>query len=518
MERKQRIRSRSSFLFLESVAMKLFHAIVKSLVKNFGNLGGSMVGVPIAGDIVVDAWDNWHKDGDMKQMLAEIEAYARQSVKEALAEAQKAVDAEAPNLAEDTRKQIIDYVSLVPASIRRSLRRPMDHTGLTVPPGWALRKANDLLPFLPARLPRFKAGDQPLPHTDLELIELIGQGGFGEVWKARHLDRPNVPLVALKFCLDAAAAKSLENERTLLDHIASAGKINGIDQLHYTHLRATPPCLEYEYVEGGDLTSLIADLHEKGKPDADLVARIVLQLAKIVAHAHQQKPPIIHRDLKPANILVRRLEKKLSFKIADFGIGALAAKKALLDYTTGKTKMSQQRLDTLLGAYTPFYASPEQVSGEFPDPRDDVHALGVIWYQLQTGNLTLMPLPSHWRQDLLDARMTEDHVAVLAACIGRVKDRPRNASDLAQHLERLLAPLTPSPTASLAPAVPSSTPQPLREPAPTAPPEPPTAKPKKLKEQHLANKEQSHRTRTILLAIAGVPLLLLGCGVLGYDE
>ena len=412
-----------------------------------------MIGVPIAGDLVIDAWDYWHKDNDIEKMRGELEAYARQSVKDALAEAQMAVAVEAPNLPAETRKKIIEYVSLVPASIRRSLRRPADHTGLTVPAGLALRKPNDLLPFLPATLPRFKAGDQPLPHTDLELIELVGQGGFGEVWKARHLDRPNAPLVALKFCLDTAAAKSLENERTLLDQIASAGRINGIVQLYYTHLRATPPCLEYEYVEGGDLTSLLAELHEKGKPDPSLVARIILQLTKIIAHAHQQKPAIIHRDLKPANILVRRVEKKLSFKIADFGIGALAAKKALLDYTTGKTKMSQQRRATLLGAYTPFYASPEQVGGDFADPRDDVHALGVIWYQLQTGNLSLMTLPSHWRQDLLDAGMPEAYVSILAACIGRLADRPGDAGDLAERLKKLLAPSVPlAPTPCPSPA------------------------------------------------------------------
>jgi hypothetical protein len=332
--------------------MKLIEAIVKSLVKNLGNLGGSLIGVPVAGDIVVNAWDYWHKD-DLKRMRAEIEAYARKSVQDAVAEARDVLAAVAPQLPEQVRRQIIQYASLVPAAIRRSLRRPEDHKGITAPPGLVLRKANDLLPFLPAKLPRFQTGEQPLAHTDLKLLELVGQGGFGEVWKAEHVDRPQEPLVALKFCLEMtpAAVKSLENELVLLDRM---GKTDGIVHLRYSHLRATPPCLEYEYVEGGDLTGLFTELHESGvKPKAEYIARIILELAEIIAQAHRQK--IVHRDLKPANILVSTTSREhrrqdLTFKIADFGIGALAARKALLDYTTGKSKMAQvlTRRSTLL--------------------------------------------------------------------------------------------------------------------------------------------------------------------------
>jgi hypothetical protein len=166
--------------------MSLFGAIVRSFVKNVGNFASGLVGVPIAGDIVLDAWDNWQKETDDKKRKAELEGYARKAIQEVLPEALAAVLEEAGAIPQPAQQLLVDYLCQVPASIRRSLRRPADETGTTVPPERALRSANDLLPFLPAKLPRFRPGDQPLPNSDLQLVDLLGQGGFGEVWKAVH--------------------------------------------------------------------------------------------------------------------------------------------------------------------------------------------------------------------------------------------------------------------------------------------------------------------------------------------
>src|SRR5205823_5369756 len=104
------------------------------------------------------------------------------------------------------------YLTQVPAMIRRSLRRPSDAKGSTVPPSLALKQPEDLLPFLPPRAPRFKPGDRPLPGVDWVLEEPLGVGGFGEVWKARHAHLTSKAPVALKFCLDASAVPVLRNE------------------------------------------------------------------------------------------------------------------------------------------------------------------------------------------------------------------------------------------------------------------------------------------------------------------
>ncbi len=104
---------------------------------------------------------------------------------------------------------------------------------------------------------RFRPGDRPLRDVDLELVRPLGMGGFGEVWLARNPSRPHLPPVVLKFCLDAEAARTLRREVSLLDRVAALGDHPGVVKLLDTYLAAETPCLEYEYVEGGDLAAWI---------------------------------------------------------------------------------------------------------------------------------------------------------------------------------------------------------------------------------------------------------------------
>ena len=191
---------------------------------------------------------------------------------------------------------------------RQSLRRPADPSGVTVPATLALRQAQDLLPLLPSRLPRFRPGDQPAGIGDWQLEELLGVGGFGEVWKARHRFFDGIAPVALKFCLDQAARERLlQYEATVLNQVMRQGKHPGIVPLLNAHLSMDPPCLKYEYIEGGDLSGLVRDSGQLPAERRHTLANDVLcRLAKIVGYAHRLKPPIVHRDLKPANVLVHR--------------------------------------------------------------------------------------------------------------------------------------------------------------------------------------------------------------------
>ena len=96
----------------------------------------------------------------------------------------------------------------------------------------------------------------------------------------------------------------------MLDRVMSEGRHGGIVPLLHTYLSADPPCLEYEFVEGGDLTGLIQEMHTGRTIKPDVANRLLLRLAEIVAFAHKAEPPIVHGDLKPANVLVRRTPRR----------------------------------------------------------------------------------------------------------------------------------------------------------------------------------------------------------------
>jgi serine/threonine protein kinase len=426
----------------------LFRLITKALLNV---VGAGILGE--AADLLLDAlpevaqdvWEWWHQEQTEEQKQAEVEQLARSldgEIREAAEQAVLEVAAEQPD---PVRQVLVVYLTQVPATVRRSLRRLPGPAGPTT---LRLRSPADLLPLLPTRLPRFRPGDRPLPGVDWELVELLGVGGFSEVWKARNPDFDGVPLVALKFCLNPASRDLLVHEAAVLNQVLRQGRHPGIVPLLQTYLHTDPPCLAYEYVEGGDLGGLIQAWHGPFGPLPDRLvaeaARVIGELADVLAHAHQLEPPIVHRDLKPANILVQRLpDGRTALRVADFGISGLVASQALHQERLG-TCRGQILVTALRGAHTPLYASPQQIRGEPADPRDDVHALGVIWYQLLTGDLTAgRPGGTRWMRRLAEVGMPPAQVDLLAACFeDNPMDRPASAVALAAALrEAMAAPL-----------------------------------------------------------------------------
>jgi hypothetical protein len=307
-------------------------------------------------------------------------------------------------------------------------------------------------PQKPARESRFRPGQCPLPGTDLELVELLGTGGFGEVWKAVNSQVRGLPPVALKFCLDPETQAVLRHEAEIVAQVLRHGRHEGIVPLLHTYLSADPPALEYEYVDGGDLTAYIrAGSDGQGTLSASKATRIVTRLAEIMAFAHRAQPAIVHRDLKPSNVLVERRGPKAALRISDFGIGGVSSRRILSQTSSGRGGDVAEAM--LKGTHTPLYASPQQVRGEPADPRDDVHALGVIWYQLLTGDLTTgAPTGRRWAAPLRQRGLSAGAVNLLASCFeSRAEDRP--ASAVALHKELLaLAPAAVGPAGAAVPA------------------------------------------------------------------
>jgi serine/threonine protein kinase len=196
----------------------------------------------------------------------------------------------------------------------------------------------------------------------------------------------------------------------------------------------------FEYVPGGDLTRLIRCWHQSRPAPDRLVrecVRLLYRLSEIVEGAHTLGPPVVHRDLKPSNVLLQPSgPNRVRLRVADFGIGGVAARQAIARTTSA----SEALTIGLRGAHTPLYASPQQREGQAPDPRDDVFALGVVGYQALVGDTTVSP-PAYMADELRERQVPDSVVRLLEDCLSEEpEDRPASAPALTRQLEQLLQP------------------------------------------------------------------------------
>jgi len=223
----------------------------------------------------------------------------------------------------------------------------------------------------------------------LEIIELLGQGGMGAVYKARQkqLDR----LIALKI-LPPQVAETEAFAQRFTREARSLARLSHphIVMVHdFGHTEAGLYYFIMEFVEGTDLRRVI----QAGELSPAEALAIVPQICEALQFAHEEG--IVHRDIKPENIL---LNKRGRVKIADFGLAKLLDRPATV-YTL--TQAGQK-----MG--TPHYMAPEQI--EHPgqvDHRADIYSLGVVFYEMLTGELPLgrFPLPS--KKVHIDVRLDE---------------------------------------------------------------------------------------------------------------
>ncbi len=335
------------------------------------------------------------------------------------------------------RDALYDYMLYLPVSVRQMFRRPSDPTGRTGVDKLEFYKPEQLMCYLPPRRPHFQAHATPEHLDNWELFELRGLGECSEVWLGRNPTDDSTGPAALKFAIDQETAKRIRSNQDMFVKVFNLNEVNGVVPLRAVYLDAELPCLESTYVYGYDLTGLINEWKWKfdaPKPEASM--KIVRRLAEIVGRAHAQG--IVHRDLKPSNVLVHPGDGgKFSLWITDFGWGQIEAERSLELARFGETSKSEQLRLSYRGAYTPLYASPQQHKREPVDTRDDVHALGVIWYQLlKRDPHVAAPVGDDWAEEFSRHGFTTSQARLLSACVAtRADRRPGDAKALADLLK-----------------------------------------------------------------------------------
>jgi serine/threonine protein kinase len=263
----------------------------------------------------------------------------------------------------------------------------------------------------------------------LDILELLGMGGMGIVYKARQprLDR----LVALKIlpmesAPHASFAERFNREARALAKLSHPGIVNVYDfgqsgQYYYFVM---------EYVDGMNLRELMNQKTVTPRQALELV----VQICAALQFAHDEE--VVHRDIKPENIL---LNKKGQVKIADFGLAKLLG--AVPD--TALT-MSQAAMGTLN------YMAPEQrQNAQGVDHRADIYSLGVVFYEMLTGEVPMGRFEAPSKRVQVDVRLDE---VVLKALEREPARRYQQVSEVKTNVENITA------TAPAAPASPAAQP------------------------------------------------------------
>ncbi len=263
----------------------------------------------------------------------------------------------------------------------------------------------------------------------LEILELLGKGGMGAVYKARQpgLDRlvavkilpvetSHDPTFAERFTREARALARLSHPNIVA--IYDFGQTEGL----YFFVM--------EYVDGVNLRQAI----QAGGMTPQNALTIVPQICDALQFAHDEG--IVHRDIKPENILI---DKRGRVKIADFGLAKLLG----LEHADHALTQTRQVMGTLR------YMAPEQMEGSHEvDHRADIYSLGVVFYELLTGELPIGRFAPPSKKVQIDVRLDE---VVLRALETEPEQRYQHASELKTSVDHITA--TPNVAAGHVPPI-----------------------------------------------------------------
>jgi len=247
----------------------------------------------------------------------------------------------------------------------------------------AVRAPAPTLPDVPPA--RYEPGD--VIAGKYRLVNLLGEGGMGAVWRARNMDLDVE--VALKL-IRAEATVTEATDRLLREAQAAAKLIDpGIVRVFdFGRSEQGNPFIVMELLEGEDLAAAI---QRRGRLSPKRAVRVLLPVMRALTIAHENG--IVHRDLKPENVFLSKTPNGLQPKVVDFGIAQLDKSQALRLTSTG----------ALMGS--PLYMSPEQAKGEPVDFRADIWGITAVLYEAITSK---QPFPGTNYNAVLCAIMLKD--------------------------------------------------------------------------------------------------------------
>jgi DNA-binding NarL/FixJ family response regulator/tRNA A-37 threonylcarbamoyl transferase component Bud32 len=204
------------------------------------------------------------------------------------------------------------------------------------------------------------------------LLELIGEGGIGAVFKARHIFIER--MVAVKFLHpevieDPLTMRSFQREATAIANIQHNNIVTIFD---FGISLNNEPYLVMELIKGSNLSDI---LQKDGKLPIKRALRLAIQICEGLDAAH--KEGIVHCDLKPANILIRSDGLREEVKLVDFGLVQLMPRH--------QSGLQQQLTNKYFICGTPLYMSPEQCSGKPVDASTDIYSFGCVLFEMITG-------------------------------------------------------------------------------------------------------------------------------------
>jgi hypothetical protein len=293
----------------------------------------------------------------------------------------------------------------------------------------AVEKYADGVPNASSEDPLKLAAKDPPPlkrggtFHGMEILELIGQGGMGVVYKARQIELNR--LVALKILSPRLAADPEFPRRFNREAQALASlDHSNIVRIHDVGREGDLYFIVMEYVDGMTLRDLL--VQKKLPPEQTL--RVVPQLCDALEYAHSRG--VIHRDIKPENIILSRSGVA---KIADFGLAKIVKDE--------NAEPSITQTNVVMG--TADYMAPEQRDKtKAADHRADIYSLGVVLYELLTGELPVGRFDPPTRRRQVDARLDD---VVLRALEKDPDRRYQRASHMGRDVEHIMTSSTATP-------------------------------------------------------------------------